>query len=133
HGSYLPLVIEHIGAGPRGLPLVSVAHYGEQHGDAMRDPEMVFEVDVQAVTDAAATEAAGALVAAWGWDPGRYLNDYAGVHQEAVWRDDADGDQLHTNLRLVRDLEAFARTWDRNLAAQGFASVAAAHDRVRTA
>ena len=41
---FMPLVIEAIGTGPRGLPAVSVAHYYTQAGDAMRDPEMVFEV-----------------------------------------------------------------------------------------
>ena len=32
-------------SGPSGLPAISVAHYGEQNGDLMRDPAMVFEVD----------------------------------------------------------------------------------------
>jgi len=27
-----------------GLPALSVAHYGEQNGDLMRDPEMCFEL-----------------------------------------------------------------------------------------
>jgi hypothetical protein len=27
-----------------GLPTISVAHYGQQNGDAMRGPEMLFEV-----------------------------------------------------------------------------------------
>ena len=27
---FMPLVIEHVGVGPRGQPLVSVAHYYEQ-------------------------------------------------------------------------------------------------------
>lgn len=30
--------------GPLGLPAISVAHYGEQNGDLMRDPEMCFEL-----------------------------------------------------------------------------------------
>src|ERR1017187_4885122 len=30
--------------GPDGHVVVSVAHYGEQNSDAMRDPEMLFEV-----------------------------------------------------------------------------------------
>ena len=30
--------------GPLGLPGLSVAHYGEQNGDLMRDPEMCFEL-----------------------------------------------------------------------------------------
>jgi hypothetical protein len=31
-------------SGPGGLPAISVAHYGEQNGDLMRDPEMCFEL-----------------------------------------------------------------------------------------
>lgn len=42
---YMRLVIEYIGEGPRGKPSISVAHYYEQNGDLMRDPEMVFEVN----------------------------------------------------------------------------------------
>jgi len=41
---FMRLVIEHVGTGPRGGELVSVARYGEQNGDLMRDPEIVFEV-----------------------------------------------------------------------------------------
>src|SRR5258707_7327800 len=45
HGSYMPLVIEDIEEpGPAGYPTISVAHYGEQNGDLMRDPEMCFEL-----------------------------------------------------------------------------------------
>lgn len=36
---YMPLVIEVLGCTKE----VSVAHYGRQNGDAMRDPEYVFE------------------------------------------------------------------------------------------
>ena len=42
---FLPLCIEAVDeSGPCGLPALSVAHYGEQNGDAMRDPEMLFEL-----------------------------------------------------------------------------------------
>jgi hypothetical protein len=42
---YMPLVIEAVDeSGPLGLPALSIAHYGEQNGDAMRDPEMCFEL-----------------------------------------------------------------------------------------
>jgi hypothetical protein len=41
---FMRLVIEHIGAGPRGDELVSVAHYGEMNGDPMSDPWIVYEV-----------------------------------------------------------------------------------------
>jgi hypothetical protein len=41
----MPLVIEATDeSGPLGLPAISVCHYGEQNGDAMRDPEMSFEL-----------------------------------------------------------------------------------------
>jgi hypothetical protein len=43
---HLVLVIEDIQQrGPNGSPLISVAHYGEQNGDLMRDPEIVFEIE----------------------------------------------------------------------------------------
>lgn len=42
---FMDLVIEAVGSpGPDGLPVISVAHYGIQNGDAMRDPEMCFEL-----------------------------------------------------------------------------------------
>ena len=42
---YMALVIEATDeSGPCGLPAISVAHYGEQNGDLMRDPEMCFEL-----------------------------------------------------------------------------------------
>ena len=44
---YLELVIEALDeSGPCGLPAISVAHYSELNGDAMRDPEMCFELDM---------------------------------------------------------------------------------------
>lgn len=43
---YMELVIEAVDeSGPCGLPSLSIAHYGIQNGDAMRDPEMCFELD----------------------------------------------------------------------------------------
>jgi hypothetical protein len=39
----LRLCVELVGRGPNGAPLVSVAHYYEQNGDLVADPEMTFE------------------------------------------------------------------------------------------
>lgn len=100
---YMRLVIEHIGDGPRGLTLISVAHYGEQNGDAMRDPEMTFEV--------------AEINGHFDFHPVSFQNDYVGRWQEAVWRED---DQTLCRPRLVRELNSFARMWDRNLKEQGF-------------
>ena len=42
---FMALVIEATDeSGPCGLPAISVAHYGEQNGDLMRDPEMCFDL-----------------------------------------------------------------------------------------
>lgn len=100
---YMRLVIEHIGQGPSGRPLISVAHYGEQNGDAMRDPEMTFEVTVNEI--------------GYTFDPITYQNDYAGVYQEAVWCSEG---RLLAKPRLVRELVTFACLWDRNIKGQGF-------------
>ena len=48
---YMPLSVEHIGQSAEGNRLIAICHYGEQNGDLMRDPEMVFEV--HAATSAA--------------------------------------------------------------------------------
>ena len=97
---YMRLVIEYIGDGPRGLPSISVAHYYEQNGDAMRDPEMVFEVSQDGH-----------------WHPVSYCQDNLGVIQEAVILQD---DRLLTYPKLVKELQQFARMWDMNIEQQGF-------------
>lgn len=97
---YMRLVIEYIGEGPRGLPHISVAHYGEQNGDAMRDPEMCFEVSDDI------------------WGPTYFRNDYMGIEQEAVFTGE-DG-QTYLRPRLISDLKSFYRTWSKNLKEQGF-------------
>jgi hypothetical protein len=109
---FMPLCIEHIGTGPRNLPLVSVAHYGEQNGDAMRDPDMVFEV--MPVTDGDPRFGH--------WLPVSYRNDYVALYQEAVFANGAG--QVMIRPRPQRDLTAFARMWDRNIKDQGFLEAA---------
>jgi hypothetical protein len=39
---YLPLSVEEIGSSGDGYRLVSLCQYGEQNGDLMRDPDLVF-------------------------------------------------------------------------------------------
>ena len=42
---WMALVIEDIQElGPNGFPVISVCHYGEQNGDLVCDPEMLFEL-----------------------------------------------------------------------------------------
>lgn len=112
---YMPLSIETIGTSADGNRLISLCHYGEQNGDLMRDPDMVFEV--HAWGDAPAAE------------PLSFRNDYMGLLQE-VYRYGDDGRKTHVNLRLKQELTSFARTWFTNLKDQGFLGETAIRERL---
>src|SRR5581483_5004234 len=100
---YMALVIEAVDeSGPCGLPAISVAHYGEQNGDAMRDPEMCFELGL----------ACGAPLSAF-----YFRNDYLGVEQWS--RNIVRGNYVHL-IALHEQHQRFAETWDNNLRMQGF-------------
>ena len=101
---YMELVIEAMDeSGPMGLPAISVCHYGEQNGDAMRDPEMCFELGF----------AGGAHLNPFCW-----RNDYAGVEQ---WSRFIRDSHYCYQTQLHADHERFAKLWDKNLREQGFA------------
>jgi hypothetical protein len=102
---YMPLSVEDIGQSPDGNRLISICHYGEQNGDLMRDPDMVFEVYASPAPAAA--------------EPLSFRNDYMGLMQE-VYRYDDDGKKTAVNPKLKQDLKSFARTWFTNLKDQGF-------------
>ena len=98
---YLPLVIEATPEpGPLGLPGLSVAHYGKQNGDPMRDPEMCFE-----------------LSKAVHLDPYYWRNDYVAVEQFS--RSVVRGHYVAL-LDLHKQHQRFAVEWDRNLRLQRF-------------
>ena len=103
---WMRLVIEVLPErGPDGHVVVSVAHYGEQNGDPMRDPEMLFEV----------VEEESRQPEFW---PFYFRNDYAAVEQWSRRRDEAGN--LHCLPQRTHDFEQFAKMWDRNLRDQGF-------------
>ena len=102
---FMPLSVEDIGQSGDGNRLISICHYGEQNGDLMRDPDMVFEIHAWA--DAPAAE------------PLSFRNDYMGLRQE-VYRYDKEGKKTHVNAKLKQDLTSFAKTWFHNLKEQGF-------------
>ncbi|MDE1161237.1 MAG: hypothetical protein PW792_04730 [Acidobacteriaceae bacterium] len=100
---YLPLVIEAMDeSGPCGLPAISVTHYGKQNGDAMRDPEMCFELGF----------AGGAHL-----NPFYWRNDYLGIEQWSRFIRDSNY-CYHTQLHEQH--EVFAKLWDKNLRQQRF-------------
>ncbi|MDH4371695.1 MAG: hypothetical protein OEV99_17930 [Nitrospira sp.] len=103
---YMPLSLEHIGQSAEGNRLIAISHTGEQNGDLMRDPEMVFEIHAHGMAE-----------------PLSFRNDYMGMLQE-VYRYDDSGKKTHVNAKLKQDLKSFARTWFKNLKDQGFLSTA---------
>jgi hypothetical protein len=98
----MALVIEVIGP-----HLISVAHYGEQNGDPMCDPEMIFST---ATTD-------GSFL------PVSYRNEYVGSFRQRTTVD-AAGQPVGFMPGEVRDQVSFANTWARNLKEQGFIAAA---------
>ena len=112
---FMPLSVEDIGQSAEGNRLISICHYGEQNGDLIRDPEMVFEVYASPTPSTA--------------EPLSFRNDYMGFLQE-IYRYDDDGRKTHVNARLKQDLKSFARTWFTNLKDQGFLSDTAIRERL---
>ena len=104
--SFMPLSIELIGTGPRGLPLVSVMHGYLHGGDYCRDPDVEFEIDDER-----------------GWHAVSYRQDSIGLMQVAVFVDSETG-KVMIRPKLVRDLRRFAATWSKNLDEQGFLEAA---------
>jgi hypothetical protein len=102
---YMPLSVEEIGCSEDGHRLVSLCHYGEQNGDLMRDPDIVFLF--HNLPDGTAAE------------PVSYRNDYLGIFQE-VYRYDETGRRTHVMPALKQDLQEFALAWFATLRDQGF-------------
>jgi hypothetical protein len=102
---YMALVIEATPeVGPLNLAALSVAHYGEQNGDLMRDPEMCFELSKPPLS--------GLGLSAY-----YFRNDYMGVEQYSRYR---EGDNYIVVPDLYEEHSKFAQVWDKNLRAQGF-------------
>ena len=103
---FMRLVIEVIGGPyPNGAYEVSVAHYAEQNGDAMRDPEITFLV----VPSAEGTT----------WTPLTLENSYLGAYQ-VVAEVNREGLIVVKQSQAMNDLRDFANQWDHNLKEQGF-------------
>ena len=101
-GGYMPLVVENLGYTFRGAAVYSITHYGEQNGDAMRDPDMELAINHEAGTV----------------EPLTFRNDYMGMYQE-VYKRDNDGRLLYSP-RLRTSLDDFLWQWLKNIIEQGF-------------
>lgn len=96
--AYMPVHIELIDR-TENYHHFSLAHYGQQNGDAMRDPEMLFALHKDSQQ----------------FIPYYYRNDYCGIEQYSVkWTDEG----VLLNRRLQAEHTTFANQWLRNIAAQ---------------
>jgi hypothetical protein len=97
---YLPLVVERVWGNQ-----ISLCHYGEHNGDAMRDPEVVFLVND---TEHSAR-------------PVYFRNDWVGAEHATV--PNLFGD-VPVKPHLQRDLNRFVSTWWQNIHEQQFVEAA---------
>ena len=91
--AFMSVVIEKVGRLPGYGEVISIAHYGEQSGDLMADPEMEF------------------TIIGGDYYPISFRNDYLCKHN-SIFEDDG------INLPLQHDLTTFANKWMRNIAEQ---------------
>ena len=78
---------------------VSLCHYGEQSGDLMRDPEVVFFKDNDG-----------------DYFPFYFRNDYLGIEE---WYAEANGDSWKIcNQKGQKDLALFCNSWIFNIKSQ---------------
>jgi hypothetical protein len=111
---YMPLVIEQVNEDvqtPYGKSkLISLAHYYEQNGDAMRDPEMCF-----IVVDKRDGTSNSELV--WIF-PQMFQQDSLSLYEESI---NIDGDRITTYKPTWQAGHTnFANQWLRNIRQQGF-------------
>ncbi len=95
---FMPVSVELIGEISGYGNVISIAHYGEQNGDLMADPEMTF------------------VIIQGDYYPISFRNDHLGINQE-VFRYQ-DGKPTHIKPELQSDLTTFANTWMKNLQEQ---------------
>ena len=95
----MAVVVEKVGNLAGYGEIISIAHYGEQNGDLMADPEMTFTIVGRE------------------YYPISFRNDYLGRYQE-VFGFDEDGTPETINTSLQFDLTCFANQWMKNIANQ---------------
>lgn len=105
-GNYMPLVVELIGAthfegSDTKFRVYSFAHYGEQNGDAMRDPDVTM---LRCPTT-------GNLY------PITWRNDYVGIDNDTLVYNDA-GAVTGVREKGQKDIAAFCTMWAVNLCEQ---------------
>ena len=95
----MPVVVELVGDIKGYGKVISIAHYGEQNGDLMADPEMTFTI-----VDGK-------------YYPISFKNDYVGRYQE-VFDYDEDGKPEAIDIKLQSNLTDFANAWMKSIQEQ---------------
>ena len=96
----MPACVEAVGKTPQGALIISVAHYYEQNGDLMADPEVTFVVARDDYVF-----------------PISFKQDSLGIDREYVrW----EGERVFWNLKMQNDLARFCTSWMRNIKEQQF-------------
>jgi len=105
-GVFMPLVVEKINSDPdfmgNAVDVISLAHYYEQNGDLMVDPEMLFfyyKKEEHAVVI-----------------PALYQQDNLGIYQESIFRGSDEQWKIYTKLQHGHT--TFANMWLRNIKEQ---------------
>lgn len=96
---FMPLIVECVDTWGLGR-IYSLAHYAEQNGDLMSDPEMTFLAGKD-----------GQVF------PLTYRNDFVGIDQVAAEPNDT-GDGVRYYARLRSELCTFAAQWLKNISEQ---------------
>ena len=89
---FMAVVIEKVGSLAGYGEVISIAHYGEQNGDLMADPEMTF------------------VIVDGEYFPITFRNDYVALYQE-VFDYNEDGSPEAIDIKLQSELTSFANTW----------------------
>lgn len=98
--TFMPVSIEAVGTTPEGALIVSIAHYYEQNGDLMADPEVTFVV------------AQGEYVF-----PISFRQDNVGIDGVyARW----EGGEVYWDLVKQNDLASFCNGWMENIRQQQY-------------
>ena len=103
NGSFMAVCVEIIDETKAGK-IVSVAHYFEQNGDLMRDPDCTF-----LISDGTFTGEAGVF-------PISFRQDNMGIDQEAATVQEDGHILMHPNMQ--RDISTFCCQWMKNIQEQ---------------
>ncbi len=101
-GAFMPLYVEKINE-TKDFEFYSLAHYGEQNGDLMADPEMCFLVSKDTTKEVRVI-------------PYYFRNDYAGKEKNAITFENSAIKAI--DKAQVADNVEFANMWLKNIQSQ---------------